>query len=158
VDELNTRAVPWDQIEIVWARNRPYVERPPIPQVGDRLYYRHDEWSRDVEEITVLEVQSLEYRDDPNLWHQVKDQWGVPIIDGRTPRMSRVADPWPWIVFRRDPLSDRATRSRESRLRGSAGWLPLDWRTRPERWRLPNETALIPRPALMPLNVPRIGG
>lgn len=158
MDELATRAVPWDRIEVTWARNRPMNERPPIPKAGDVVAYRHNEWSPDVIDVLVLEVQDLEDREDPNLWHQVKDERGVPIIDGATPRMAQAADPWPWIIFRRDPASDRTTCSREARLRGSAGWLPLDWRSRPERWRLPNETVHVLRPPLLPPNVPRIGG
>lgn len=158
MDELATRPVPWDRIEIAWARNRPIHERPPTPRIGDILWYRHSGWDTELEQIVVLDIQDPDDREDPNLWHQVKNAHGIPIIDGLTPRMAPAADPWPWIAFRRDPDSDRLTSSREARLRGSAGWLPLDWRARPERWRLPHVTATVVRPPLPPLNVPRIGG
>jgi len=158
VDELATRAMPWEQIESAWARNRPLTERPAIPSVGDLVCYRHNEWSPEVEQIQVLEVQDAGDRADPNLWHTVRDINGAVLLaaDG-TPATEPVADPWPWLLFRRDPLSTRLTMAREARLRGSAGWLPLDWRQRPERWRLPAQTALVQRPDLGRLIVPGRG-
>lgn len=160
VDELATRAVPWAQAEFSHARNRPARERPPLPQVGDRVLYRRYDWHHDIaggrteepELVTVVEVQNLADRSDPNLWHEVRDSQGQPVTDAGVPRFAPVADPWPWIRVRRpDGL---IAETRESRIRGAAGWLPLDWRGRPERWRLPGKTLLTARPPLPPLNVP----
>jgi len=160
VHELATRPVPWDRIEITWARNRPHHERPPLPAAGDQVWYRRHDWCHNLgsgeteepEMVTVVEAQSLDDRTDPNLWHHVKDAFGRPIHDAGIPRMAPVADPWPWIRVRRP--NGLIAETREARLRGSAGWLPLDYLDRRERWRLPAETGLVARPPLPPLNVP----
>jgi hypothetical protein len=173
VDEIGTRLVPWQQLEVSHARNRPLAERPPLPHPGDRVWYRRFEWNRDPgtgdlvepESAVIVEVQDprdtsdADYVDgvgwvrDPNLWHLVRDVNGVPIVDPGGLRYAPVADPWPWVRLRRPNGIVDCTR--EARLRGSAGWLPLDYLTRPERWRLPSETALVStRPVLRPLNVP----
>lgn len=168
MDELGTRLVPWDQIEVTHARNRPPTERPPTPEVGDRVWYRRYDWDRHpptgalVEPViaTVTEVQSLADRDDPNLWQRVRSLRGAPmwtLAGGAVYQV--VADPWPWLHLR---LADvvkpsgglmrygEIVQTRESRMRGSAGWLPLDYLARPERWRLPADTALVDRPPMTP--------
>ncbi len=157
MDELGTRHVPWERIEVTWANNRPHHERPATPVIGERVWYRHDEWSPDVILVTVLDVQPADDMDDPNLWRIIRDAYGQPILDAGVPRRAPHPDPWPEIMFRRAEGSDRLTCAREARLRGSAGWLPLDWHTRPERRRLPAQTLLVPRPALALANVPLLG-
>src|ERR1700743_2137615 len=152
--------VPWQQIEASHARNRPMSERPPPPQVGEQVWYRRFEWNRDPrgdlsepELAEIVEVQDprdtsdADYVDgvgwvrDPNLWHLVRDALGHPLLDGGALRYAAGAHPGRGVSLRRrNGIIDG---TREARLRGSAGWLPLDYLTRPERWRLPSATALL---------------
>lgn len=128
MDEAGTRIVPWSPREVAWARRRPGPHRTPLPQVGDTVWYRHDNWGP-VSEATVLAVQSLEDVDDPNVcrW-QPDDAGNLVLLDGR-PVALAAFDPWPKLT-----LQTRYGRcfTREARLRGSAGWLPDGWET---RWR-----------------------
>ncbi len=175
LDEIGTRGVPWEHAEVAWATNRPLSERPPLPSVGERVWYRRHEWNRDAqgrevlpELAEVVEVQpvndtSLVDHDpdigrtrDPNLWHLVRDAQGKPLRDAGQVRYAPVADPWPLVTLRR--ANGLIEQTREARLRGSAGWLPADYLRRPERWRVPSLTRLTLRPGLPPLNVPIIGG
>lgn len=157
--EIQTRPVPYEQIEITFARNRPFMERPPVPQPGDQVFYRAEYWDQDPFRAQVIEVQDLNDKSDPNLWQQVRDGAGSPIVDGGVPRFSRVSDPWPWVRLEYEVLMEnghwlvtKSAVTRESRMRGSPGWLPLNWRTRPVR--LPAELRCIERPSLRPVNVP----
>lgn len=167
MDELRTRMVPWAQIEVTHARNRPHAERTVWPAVGDQVWYRRYDWDRDPrdgarvepEVGTLIAVQDRDDREDPNLWHQVKNVHGQSLAEiPGAPSHHAAADPWPWVDIRlNDQFKDdgglmrygEVVRTWESRMRGSAGWLPLDYRERPERWRLPSETALIERPPLI---------
>lgn len=167
VDELGTRLVPWADAEFAHARNRPHAERPALPAVGDRVWYRHVHWERDplgglvpAELVTVLAVQKLDDRSDPNLWQPVRESSGAPVLDGDGRQVwAPVPDPWPWVdLLRPDRVKPdggfagygQVVRTREARVRGSAGWLPLDYRDRPERARLPSETARVARPEVAP--------
>ncbi len=166
MQELETRIVPWQYTEVSWARNRPPGERVPLPHAGDVVWYRQWEWERDPggrhtppERATVVEVQDptdtavvhttpdgVPAR-DPNLWHLLRDPSGKPLPGpGGGMVYAPVADPWPRVVLRRP--NGVVVTTREARLRGSAGWLPLDYRTRPERTRLPSATMLVPRPGV----------
>jgi hypothetical protein len=168
MDELATRTVPWANIDVVHAQNRPHDERPPLPAVGDQVWLRLVDWEQDpttghpvpVELATVVSVQDLEDQDDPNLWQKISDAHGLPIMaaDGTRLRIPR-ADPWPHLDLRRPDRFKtdgnlagygHVITTQESRMRGSAGWLPLNYRDRPERWRLPAETAAVTRPPLIP--------
>lgn len=151
--ELDTRLVPWEPHEISWARNRPAVERPPMPKPGDRVFYRHDHWDPIAVRAVVTWVQDLDEHDDGNLWILVRDTDGHPILDEGVPRWVRCPDPWPLVRLDTGDVYG-VLHALESRVRGSAGWLPLDWQARPERSRLPRELALLPREPLSPLNVP----
>jgi hypothetical protein len=174
MDEIGTRMAPWEQAEFSHAHNRPPAERPPLPAVGEQVWYRRYDWNTDErtgehhepELVTVVEVQPPDDTAltcnlpevgpvrDLNLWHLVRDNWtGRPLYDpsGQL-RYVHVADPWPWIRMRRP--DGMIAETREARLRGSAGWLPLDYLTRPERWRLPGRTLLMPRPELRPPTAP----
>lgn len=144
--ELETRLVPWERREGSYARNRDPAERPPIPRVGDRLYVRMEDWSPDVILCDVVAVQSLDDLHDPNIGYTVK-HWdnGLPVLDAGRPRLVRVADPWP-LVHLRLPGGDILP-TYEARLRGSRGWLPLNYLERPVR--LPSETIVRP---LRPVN------
>lgn len=165
-DELRTRHVPWDPIEQTHARNRPHHERPALPKPGDQVWYRHAEWERHPstghpippELCTVVAVQPLDDKTDPNLWLPLRTSTGMYVADESGQVFQPVPDPWPELDLRR-PDRRKAdgslmgygamVRTRESRMRGSAGWLPLDYRTRPERWRLPADTAKVQRPPLV---------
>jgi len=143
VDELDTRLIPIAPIEGAYARNRDPAERPPIPAVGDVVYYRHQEWDTEVVKAEVLAVQSMDDLHDENLWRLVRDNLtGHPVLDDGKPRMVKVEDPWPWVMLK--PEGHPITQTWESRLRGSAGWLPLDYRQR--RIRLPHEIIIRPTP------------
>ena len=165
-DELRTRHVPWDKIEQVHARNRPHHERPPLPKVGDKVWYRHAHWERDPvsgahippELVTVIAVQDLGEKDDPNLWAPLRTSLGMYVADTNGQVHQPVPDPWPWVDLKRPDRRKadgslmgygQTVRTMEARMRGSAGWLPLDYRQRPERWRLPADTARVERPPLM---------
>lgn len=173
LDELQTRLVPWEPIEVSHARNRPLAERPPLPKPGEQVWYRRFDWGIDPrtgdtippELAVVLEVQDpadtsdqhympdIGWVRDPNLWHLVRDAYGHPVRDGDALRYAPVADPWPRLMLRRP--NGRTAQTRESRLRGSAGWLPLDYQRRPGRSRLPGDLLAAVRPALPPVNPPR---
>ena len=168
MDELATRLVPWADVEFAHARNRPHGERPELPSVGDRVWYRHQHWERDpvtgamvaVELCTVVGRQSLDDRADANLWQPVRDPVGRPVLDDTGGQVFAPApDPWPYLdMLRPDRVNPRGgfagfgevVRTREARVRGSAGWLPLDYRDRPERARLPADTARVLRPVVDP--------
>lgn len=166
LDELGTRLVPWARIEVTCARNRPESERPPLPVPGDRVWFRRFDWDHDKfsgetvepELAVVIAVQPVDDRTpvdvadgvpglvrDPNLWQLIRNVHGEPLWDDVADDwVYRPApDPWPWVDLQRD--NDEwdhprpVERTRESRLRGAAGWLPLDYRQRPERWRLPED-------------------
>jgi hypothetical protein len=142
-DELSTRVIPYAPVEGAYARNRNLDERTPVPAVGDTVYYRHNEWDAEVVEAEVLAVQSMDDLHDVNLWRLVRDNLtGAPVYDNGQPRMVKVEDPWPWVMLK--PEGHPTTQTWEARLRGSAGWLPLDYRERPLR--LPGEIVIQPTP------------
>lgn len=125
--EEDTRLIPYAASELAWARQRPAPHRVPVPRVGDEVLYRHDYWGP-VEQAEALAVQSLTDLDDPMLWQIEVDGFGHPLtLEGR-PVISQLLDPWPTVDLR---IPGRGVgRTREARLRGSPGWLPLDWETR----------------------------
>lgn len=169
--ELATRGVPYEPVEVSYANNRPHSERPPIPVVGVRVLYRREPYDQHPVPVRVVWVQPVDDESlvhsypgfgparDPNLWTLVRDETGRPILDDGVPRYVPHSDPWPQVRVRGEwPASPgqapevRDAVCREARLRGSPGWLPLDWRTRPVR--LPHELSTIDRPVLPPLNLP----
>lgn len=130
-------------LEYEWARRRRGDHRPPLPSVGDELFYRHNGGSPNVYRIEVTWVQSLEDMDDPNLWYFQTDPDGRPVMMEGRQVLARAYDPWPLIrAVLLEPTRDhgssldlaagRMIETREARMRGSAGWLPLDWETRPQ--------------------------
>lgn len=127
--ETDTAAIPWTQQEFAWAQCRPAKDRTPIPEVGDEVMFRHTAWGVPVL-AEVLAVQSLDDISDPNLWRpELGPDGQLVTLEGRH-ILSGAKDPWPELTLR-TPYGVGVTR--EARLRGSAGWLPLDWesRTRP---------------------------
>lgn len=131
-------------LEYEYARSRPYPERTPIPRVDDELFYRHNGGSPNTYRIQVTWVQSLEDMEDPNLWYfQTLPDGITPLIIEGQQVLARAKDPWPLIRGRlMEPTRDRGNNidlstgreieTREARMRMSAGWLPLDWETRPQ--------------------------
>lgn len=144
--EWESRHIAWDPAEINWARNRPAQHRPPRPAPGDACLYRHDEWEEPVP-ARLIEWLDVDNTRDPNLYRfHVDDRSPArpPVVDGAGRHvMVPVDDPWPKGLF--DTPYGRIV-TREARVRGSAGWLPLDWRA---RWRpvpSPVRLAATPRP------------
>jgi hypothetical protein len=127
--EQMSRPFRYSRAEVESIRNRPIDERTPIPEVGDTVWCRLDEWE-EPHEALVTAVQSDDDIDDQNLYEALQ------IVIGGRAVISQLDDPWPkvWLEVK-VPRSDGFVRTvhthcREARLRGSAGWLPLDWRTR----------------------------
>lgn len=154
--EEDTRHIPWTGVEAAYARNRDPAERTPIA-AGMRVYYRRDAWDPDPVGALVLDVQELDERNDPNLWHAVRDVTGQQIFTPDGPLFAPVADPWPWVLLQPDDTPWRTARTWEARLRGAPGWLPLGWRTRPVR--TPDQVVLRPLPPLNtnPANITKGG-
>lgn len=152
MDEHETRHVPYDAAEVAWARNRPARHRTPRPQLGDALLYRHREWA-DPEPCRLLEWVDLDNPNDPLMYRTVVDErspFRAPVTDGAGRRLVEpVDDPWPLVLL--DTPHGLVT-TREARLRGSAGWLPLDWRA---RYRPTPAVGLIV--AATPAPAPRLG-
>lgn len=152
--EIDTRDVPYERIELSWAKNRPFTERPAVPSPGDRVFYRRNDWDQDPLLVTVLEVQDPNDKSDPNLWQALRNYHGQLLRDplGR-PLYKLLPDPWPWIRVQwweeagKEDV-ERQGVTREARLRGSPGWLPLNWRDRPVR--LPEELVGLDLPPLDP--------
>lgn len=99
-----------------WAWHRQPDEREDPPQPGDVVLFRTEEWASPVPAV-VTEVQNMiRHNDghggshpDPHVW----DENGL-----------LRPDPWPWVTLRLgDDGTGREVRSKEARVRGSAGWL-----------------------------------
>lgn len=155
--ERLTALIPYGEWEYRWARERPPRHRTPVPAVGDEVDYRHDPWA-EPSRAEVLAVQPLDDITDPNLWtvETRRDGSGqeVPLLVEDRPVLRPHADPWPLLTLR---TVHGVGQSREARLRGSAGWLPLDWRTRYRP--LPAFVGPDGRPATFaPMAPPLVGG
>lgn len=128
MDEVDTRLIPYSAAEVAWALERPAPDRSAIPAEGDEVDYRHDPWGP-VRRALVQWVQPLDDFDDPNLWTvQTDPMTGEPLLLDDRPVMAQRLDPWPLLRLRVPGVG--VGLSREARLRGSAGWLPLNWRAR----------------------------
>lgn len=126
--EEDTRLIPYGPDEAAWCIERPAPDRVPLPAAGDEVDYRADPWGP-VRRALVRWVQPLDDLDDPHLWTVQRDPMtgAVVLLDDR-PVMQQALDPWPMLRLYVAGLGEGLTR--EARLRGSAGWLPLDWRSR----------------------------
>lgn len=125
-----SRPIPYSAEELHTARCRPAEFRTPIPREGDTVLCRLNEWGP-AYAAEVERVQPLDDVDDPHLAEVTLDErQEVVVLEGR-PVMAMVDDPWPtlWLVVD-TPRGKIRTHTREARLRGSAGWLPLDWESR----------------------------
>ncbi len=143
-DESASRAIPWSEVELAWQRNRRSVHRVPLPRVGDRVYFRFDRFAQPHPAV-VVDVPDLERgwrwedlepgQDTPDgwTWQLLRDNaTGAARLDAMgLPRVELLPDPQPVITCRVEGFAGLQS-AREARLRGSPGWLPLDWR---ERWR-----------------------
>jgi hypothetical protein len=131
--ELMSRPIPYSAAEVAWARARPAELRTPIPRVDDAILCRLIEWEEPLEAI-VDRVQPADDINDPHLFEVALDGAGEPVLLEGRPVMSPLVDPWPtlWLVVH-SGIRVVHTHTREARLRGSAGWLPLNWKTR-RRW------------------------
>lgn len=126
--ERRTMSIPFGPTETRWAQFRPAAHRSRLPSVGDPVLYRHVEWDEPIT-AQVVAVQPLDDLDDPNIWRVELDPYGDPIlIDGR-PVFAQGFDPWPLLTL---STMFGLGRSREARLRGAPGWLPLDFAS---KWR-----------------------
>lgn len=142
-EELLTRLIPLTPMEASYARNRLSSERPPWPKVGDQVYYRRNEWDLDHEVFLMRVVDVQDPKDTTsefahNLYQHLRSPMGVPqfFLDG-SPVVVPLPDPWPWVkmLWEGDPpkTHDEAWKGGipmtfESRMRGSAGWLPFNYR------------------------------
>lgn len=140
--EALSRVIPYVETELAWIRDRPPMDRVPVPEPGAEVGARLDMWG-EVYSATVESVQPPDDVDDPHLYQVALDAVGeVLLIEGR-PALVSVPDPWPtlWLVIEvPGELAPVHSHMREARLRGSPGWLPLDWKTR----RRPLPAALVP--------------
>lgn len=137
-----SRVIPWSDRELAWQRIRPPQHRVPLPHAGQRVFARLERFAEPLPAV-VDRVPDLERgwrwedleEDTPDAWvWQIRrdNSTGRPILDGLgLPVVELLPDPQPVIRLR---IEDRGGiyEMREARLRGSPGWLPLDWR---ERWR-----------------------
>lgn len=111
--------------EVLHARNRPPVERTPRPEVGQRVWYRHRAHGA-LERAEVVEV--VEDESDPSTHrYVVHDPTQGPVTDPATGRRLRelVNDPW-WSVLLKVEGHAGLIMTREARIAGSPGWLPLN--------------------------------
>lgn len=136
--------VPWDANEYWWQLNRPRHLWTPLPSVGDLVCYRNDTWGP-VSSARVVGRQDENDTDDHYLF-DVVTVGGLdgterrPMEDGAGRRVKvRRDDPWFDLYLDTEGYGRRVCR--EARLRGSPGWLPLDWRTRPRP--IPTESGRI---------------
>lgn len=145
-DELPGRLIPMELFEGSMARNRPTERRPAWPVVGSEVYYRRNSWDSDDALWRMRVIDAQDPNDTTTVWasnlcQQIRDNLtGRPLLDGNgAPVHSPLTDPWPWVHLRWEgalPSGAPAWLGNvqmtwESRLRGSPGWLPLDYqRTR----------------------------
>lgn len=158
-DELATRLLPVGLDEGAYARNRPHDARPPTPRVGDEVFFRRNEWDSDEDlwRMRVVEVQDPDDKTSEwatNLWELIRGNWtGAPLFDRAGEMLILpVADPWPWVLLRWEgeipkgsehAWMHRLAMTFESRVRGAAGWLPLDYEQTRRVW-LPGQTLTMP--------------
>ena len=117
----------WDSTEYAWAMRRTGRHRVPLPAVGDRIFYRHRHFG-EVTDAQVVAVQPFPDEDNDYQFRVACGPDGQPLLDGLGHRLTaKVQDPW---ITLRLATAWGHLDTREARLTGSAGWLPVDWETR----------------------------
>lgn len=117
----NPTTMPVTPEMVTWARCRPPAQRTPMPEKGQRVWYRHNHHGP----LSVAEVERVDLarQDDYGVWRFCVDpHTGKPVEREGVPLMELVDDPWPDVWLRTD--WGRVV-TRESRIDGSAGWLPM---------------------------------
>lgn len=115
----NPTAFPITAEQRDWMRCRPPAWRTSLPEPGQRVRYRHNH-GESVVSATILEV-NMSDPGDYGVWRFVLDAARRPLeVDGKRV-MELVDDPWPTVIL--DTPFGRIM-TRESRISGSAGWLP----------------------------------
>jgi hypothetical protein len=115
--------------EVAAAIERPEEDRTALPYVGEHVLFRREEWGPAVP-ATIVAIQDMETPEDEpdvHLWrHPIPEQFPPSTWTHPTIRAQLVLkpDPWPWVVLELE--SGGQARSRESRVRGSSGWLRAD--------------------------------
>lgn len=135
MDESDTRLIPYDPEEVAWARRRPPDQRTPLPGLGEAVLYRHDPWGplmdATVEEVLDDPADASVGDHNPDVWEVQRDQvTGKYLMTHGQRILVRKADPWPQIRLVVTGPRRMIVTTQEARLRGSPGWLPLDWETR----------------------------
>jgi hypothetical protein len=134
--EQECRGLPVTLAQRAWAICRPFPHRTPRPKVGDEVLYRADSWREPIP-ARVLWIQPDDDVDDPHVCQVQIDEHGRPtLLDGRP---LFVTNPDAWLSLKLSITIDGHIEhpiTREARLPGSPGWLPLDWedRFRPMPW------------------------
>lgn len=146
MDEADSRGIPYTAAEFTWAHERPARHRTPLPAATDNVLYRHDAWATPVD-AAVVWAQPSDDVDDPHLWVVQTDEHGRPVMLHGRPLLVPRPDPWPTLRLKtRYGLVD----TREARLRGSPGWLPLDWAARHRPVPEVSNAQLLPRYSGLP--------
>jgi hypothetical protein len=145
--------VQWPSPEEIrrWAHRRRPHEREAVPQPGERLLFREREFGEAAPAV-VADVQDMDTPGDH--WtppgglpgHQGPPDLNVwePELDGRGQPSGRYRlkeDPWPWVAVQPVITAQDGTETlgvprwtKESRVRGSAGWLRAGTRAHTGRY------------------------
>lgn len=127
MEEWETSGIPWDSAEFSWQHHRPVHLWTPIPPVGSDVFYRSNHWEPETLARVLAHQDDRDYTDF-YLWKVITNENRAATTDGFGKRMiERVEDPWICLTLKTEW---GVVTCREARLRGSAGWLPLDWKTR----------------------------
>lgn len=112
--------------ELAWQRNRPLDQRVPHPRRGQVVLYRSNDWGP-LQEATVVRPVADDELPGGNPCSQWADSCPLVALEVEQPIPASKIDP------KTGKLHEGAAKPRpirvltwESRLEGSAGWLPLD--------------------------------
>lgn len=116
----NPTSMPVSQEAVFYARCRPVEHRTPIPEAGQRVWYRHNPHGP----LTPAMVEGVSMADpgDYNVWRFKLDEFRQPIEANGKRVMEMTEDPWPDVILHTD--WGRLV-TREARIDGSPGWLPM---------------------------------
>jgi len=135
--ERECQGLPATPAQCFWARSRPAPHRVAAPAAGDTMLMRLDKWADPIP-ARVIWVQPDDDVDDPHVCQvQVDPATGRPMLLEGRPVFVTNSDPWFKVKVAIELNGGIAhTVTREARLPGSEGWLPLDWedRFRPMPW------------------------